>query len=867
MPRQSLVEYLEYFSRFEQDVACAHQRGYRQTKWTYREIRAAAAQFARELEARGVARGDRVMLWGENCGEWVAAFWGTLERGAVVVPMDRIATAEFAARVVRQVDAKLLVHSADLPEPVPGVAALRFEKLFETLSSRDPACDAAPYAGPQLSRGDIAEIIFTSGTTAEPKGVVLTHGNLLANLEPLESEIDKYRRYERYFHPLRFLNLLPLSHVFGQFMALFVPPMLGATVIFTDTLNPSEVIRTAKQNRVSALVAVPRMLASLKEKVERDLEADGKIAAFQRRYTAAAGKRFWRRMWRFRQMHRLFGWKFWAFISGGARLEDDTEEFWNRLGFAVVQGYGLTETASLISLNHPFRMGRGSIGQSLAGRDVKLGDDGEILVRGESIAAGYWRGRELEPVAASDGWFRTGDLGAQDEQGNLYFKGRKKNLIVTAAGMNVFPEDLEAALRRQTGVRDCVVIGVVRHGSRGGDEEPYALLILKTGAAAEEVVRTANESLAEYQQIRGWQLWPGEDFPRTSTGKPRLQTIRDVVRAETASSAGEAMRSASVAEAASPLAALIERITGRKPGNLSADSDLEKDLNLNSLDRVELLSALEDRFQTDLSEAQFSAARTVGELEKLLREPAAASSPYPYPRWPQWPPVALLRSIVYYALVWPATMIMAKPRIVGRQHLGREHLGREHLRGMKAPLLFVCNHVTRDDVGFVLAALPHRYRYRLATAMVGEHLRDLRHPPRGIAGPRRVIDFVSYVLVSALFNVFAMPKASGVRRSFQFAGESVDRGQSILVFPEGELTRDGKLGQFRSGIGVLAKTLNIPVVPMRVDGLYEMREAGRKFARPGFVRVYVGAPQRFDAAAEPEAIAQALRDSIDKLGV
>ena len=460
MPRQSLVEYLEYFSRYGSDVACVHRRGYRQARWTYRQIAEAAAQFARELESRGIGRGDRVLLWGDNCAEWIVVFWGTLLRGAVVVPMDRIAAPDFAARVAQQVDAKLLVRSGELALPGEKLPALSLEDLPEILTAHD----RQPYRSPLIARSDIAEIIFTSGTTAEPKGVVLTHGNLLANLEPLELEIAKYRRYERIFHPLRFLNLLPLSHVFGQFMGLFVPPLIGATVIFLDTLNPSEVFRSAKRERVSVLAAVPRMLDSLKEKLERDLETEGRLEQFRREVSAAEHQRLWRRIWHFRRIHRRLGWKFWAFVSGGATLDPATEAFWNRLGFAVIQGYGLTETASLISVNNPFRPGKGSIGQSLAGREIKLTEDGEILVRGESIAAGYWRGNGLEPVAGEEGWFRTGDLGVLDEQGHLYFKGRKKNLIVTAAGMNIHPEDLEAALHRQSEIRDCVVVGVARNG-------------------------------------------------------------------------------------------------------------------------------------------------------------------------------------------------------------------------------------------------------------------------------------------------------------------------------------------------------------------------------------------------------------------
>lgn len=851
MPRQSVHEYLEFFHRYRADIACVHRRGYRQSRWTYGQIARCAAQFARYLESYSIGHGDRVLLWGENCAEWVAAFWGILLRGAAVVPMDLIATTAFAAQVAEQVDGKLLVHSAELILPGGRLPTMRLEDLPDTLARHGPE----PYRPANLTRTDVAEIIFTSGTTAEPKGVVLTHGNLLANLEPLESEFERYRRYEHFVHPLRFLNLLPLSHVFGQFMGLFLPPLIGAQVFFLDTLNPSEVMRICKRERVSVLAAVPRMLESLREKIERDVEAEGHRKRLESRLAASEKDRFWRKLWRFRGIHRKFGWKFWALVSGGARLDGSTEDFWRRLGFVVIQGYGLTETASLISLNDPFAVGKGSIGRSLAGREIKLAPDGEILVRGESIAAGYWKRKALESVADDQGWFHTGDLGALDQRGNLYFKGRKKSVIVSGSGMNIHPEDLEAALRQQPEIRDCVVVGA----RRNHEEEPCAVLLLRSPADPEAVVRRANESLAEFQRIRCWQLWPAEDFPRTSTGKPQIHRIRKAVEArllaEHAAPTGT-RPPPPAGEVAGPLQALIERITGRPQRKLSPDTELQEELNLNSLDRVELLSALEDRLQTELSETQFSAATTVGELEALLRQPPPAGSPYPYVRWSQWPAVAMLRSLVYYLLVWPATMLLAMPRVRGR----------EHLRGMNGPLLFIANHITEKDIGFVLAALPHRYRYRLATAMFGERLRDLRHPPPSAGLLGGLVDRISYLLVTALFNVFPMPKQSGVRASFQFAGESVDRGQSILIFPEGQLTRDGRLSPFRAGIGALAKSLRLPVVPIRIDGLFDLRQAGRVTAPPRTVRVRIGPPQDFAADEEPEAIAAQLQATIDQMG-
>src|SRR5438309_1542635 len=509
MERRSIGEYLGSFLQRGQQHAYVQRRGYRTARWTYRQIAELAFRCARELANRGIAKGERVLICGTNYAELVSTFFGCALRGVIVVPMDDAAAPEFALRVAQQVSAKLLVCSREHAQA--GLPTLTLDDLQEALRRHS----AEPYNPVPIEASNPLEIVFTSGTTAEPKGVVISHGNVLGNVAPLEEEIRKYLKYERLVHPVRFLNLLPLSHVFGQFLGIFLPQLLGGAVIFQDALKPAEVLRTIRRQRVSLLVAVPRMLQSLKEKLERDLEAENGLEEFRKRFEAAEGKHFLRRWWMFRRVHGQLGWKFWAFICGGAALDRATEEFWGRLGYAVIQGYGLTETTSLISVNHPFRLGKGSIGKVLAGREVKLSPENEILVRGSGVASGYWNGQELQPVTGEEGWYRTGDLGELDPDGNLYFKGRKKDVIVTPAGMNVYPEDLEAALRRQPEIKDCVVIGLPRNGNA----EPCAVMILRDRTAAEPVVQRASQSLAEYKRIRMWLVWPEEDFSNTSTLK------------------------------------------------------------------------------------------------------------------------------------------------------------------------------------------------------------------------------------------------------------------------------------------------------------------------------------------------------------
>jgi len=832
MARASILEYLENFRRHGTETAYVFRRGYRVQRWSYAEVLRQSFRFSRALEARGISKGDKVLIWGENCAEWIVVFFGCLLRGAIVVPIDKIAARDFAARVAQQVDAKLCVASAQ--NVVPGIAHLNLDSLCDDLAGLSDAPVAA-----NATRDDIVQIVFTSGTTAEPRGVVITHANILANLEPLERQIVGYLKYERIFHPLRFLNLLPLSHVFGQFLGIFLPQLLAGTVLFQDTLNPTEVMRTVREERVSVVVAVPRLMESLKDKLERDMESSGKSEWLRRQIQAAKDEHFARRWWRFRRIHNQFGWKFWAFISGGAALDAETEEFWRRLSFVVIQGYGLTETTSLISLNHPFKTGKRSIGKVLEGREMKLDENGEILVRGENVAAGYWQGKEMKSVLGEDGWFRTGDLGALDDEGNLYFKGRKKNVIVNREGMNIYPEDLEAVLRQQPAVRDCVVVGL----EEGGNAEPVAVLLLRDPAVIVAViVAAANQQLAEFQQMRLWLVWPDEDFPRTPTQKPKVGAIQLAVQ-QRFSSAGAA------APAQGGLSELISRITGRTVGELGTNAKLEGDLNLTSMDRVELMSALEDRYQVDLSEANFAQVSTIGELERLLHQPQRAQqSGYRYPSWAQKWPFRWVRNFFYYLLSLPATLIMAHPTIVGR----------ENLEGVEGPVLITCNHVTYIDVGFVLIAMPARIRNRLSVGMLGERLWGMWNPPPSMNFFARWWQQAGYYLVVALFNVFPLPQQSGVRESFAFAGESVDRGYSVVVFPEGRRTQDGKPSPFRSGVGMLAQKLNVPVVPIRIDGLFAVKMSGRKIARRGELKVMIGKPLRFAPETPAEEITRQL---------
>ncbi len=785
-----------------------------------------------------MGRGDRVLFFAEGGPEWIVAFLGGMLRGAVAVPLDAQSPPDFVGRVLRQVRPRLAL--AD--RPVPNVPTIFLPDLERGVATRSPE----PVAPPDLGRDDLLEIVFTSGTTAEPKGVCLNHGNVLANLEPVEDEIAKHSWLARLTRPVRFLSLVPLTHVYGQLAAIFVPPVLGAEVHFPPSLKTSEIVDTIRRRRIGVLVAVPRQLELLREAVEREWKSRGVLEARGAFLSTAEALPFWRRAWVFRDVHRRFGWRFLVLATGGATLGRDTESFWRRLGYVVVQGYGMTETAALVTLVNPFKPIAGSIGEALPGTEVRVDEKGQVLVRGPSVSPGYWRDGP-ERLTDSEGWLATGDLVQQEADGSFRFQGRDKDLIVTAAGLNLYPADLEAALDRQPGVRGSAVVGV--DGPQG--PEPVAVLLLRAGSDAAEEVRRANEALGPHQQMRRWLVWPEPDFPRTpATGKVRKALLVDELRRRGSGAAA----SGAPPPGRGALAEVIASVGGELPADRSAS--LGEGAKLDSLARVELAAALEERFQVEIDEAALTPTTTVAEVEALMAESASGPVvPYPYPAWVQRPPVSWLRPLLRELLLLPVARLLCPVTVVGR----------ERLRGLAPPFLIVANHVAMVDPVVLLCALPRRLR-RLAVAMDGELLRRYRRPSLATTAPERLGGLPAYAVLVTLLNVFSLPKKTGFRRSFAFAGESVERGYGILVFPEGVRTTNGAMSPFLPGIGLLAEGLRLPVLPAFIRGLFALKATGRRIARPGEVAVLFGDPVVYERGRGAVEITKDLERRVAALG-
>lgn len=809
MTRDTLLDYFDSVIERRGEFL-VYDDGYRPRSYSYQDFGRAARHVAARLQAAGIGPGDRVILWSENRPAWVAAFWGCVLRGVALAPIDERHSLDFFASVERITQPKVIFlgDEVHLPE---GAAHTPVWKLSELDWHSEPP----PFDRASPSANDLVEILFTSGATSEPKGVTITHSNILANIVPVEREVLKYRNYQKPFSPIRFLNLLPLSHMFGQAMALFIPPMIAGTVVFQRSQAPQEIIRQIKSRKISVLVSVPKILEVLKEYLQGALP--------EVKQPAPAGEKFWWRWWRYRRAHRAFGMKFWSFIVGGAALDPKLEDFYGNLGWVVIQGYGLTEAAPIVTLNHPFHAKKGTVGKPIAGVQIRIAPDGEVLIRGGNVTSGYFNNAEATADAFEDGWLHTGDIGELDESGRLMIKGRKKEMIVLPDGRNVFPEDVERVLNSVAGVTDSAVIGL--HTAAG--EQVHAALVLQPGIDVESVLSQANAQLEEHQKVRGYTLWPDLELPRTEgTHKLKRRAISNRILAQSGSAAPLAKRSEGGIEE------ILEKWTaGRR---LDEQTSLD-DLGLSSLDRVELLVALEQKVGAPVDESIFSQARTVADLDRLSRQPAAQarqSEPLEFPRWNR------SRFAYWSRILSLDTWLLGLARIFAWVRLE----GEENLRGVEGPVLFSCNHQGYFDTPIVFLSLPLKWRHRLAPAMRKEYFSAHFHPEQ-FSSWMWFRKSLGYWLAAWGFNAWPIPQhEAGTRQSLRYAGELLSEGWCPLIFPEGKHSRDESVGHFLPGVAMMAARLNVPVIPLRVRGSNQVLHPDSKMPRPHRVTVTIGKP-------------------------
>ena len=812
--------------------------GLRSFVWTYERLYRSIAGCAASFSKQGLKPGQRILLWGENRPEWVIAFWAAQARGLQVVPIDEGFSPDFVRSIIRRTQASFVVVSENLQATDVHLPSLR---LYD-VARLSGAEDVDPI---QARPEDTVEIVFTSGTTGEPKGIEHTHENICANLRSLSHEISTFQKYIRFLQPLRIVTILPLSHMFGQALGLFVPILLGSGVVLVRKHAPMRLIQAIKEEKAAALVTVPGHLESLQSYIQARFDCDRRIG----QDPGILG--FIRRWLRFGDIHRLFGLKFAVLVVGGAQLRPAVEAWWSGLGFVIVQGYGLTEASPVVAMNSPWKPKSGSLGHVLEGQQVRIASDGEILVQGPNVARVF----DSQSDPEQNEWLRTGDIGRIDEDGHLYYLGRKKDIIVTREGHNVFPEDVENVLRDLPQVTDCAVVG--RQTQRG--TVVHAVFIFKDSRTRpEDMVQRANPRLEAHQRIRSWSVWPQSDFPRTpSTGKiKRREVAKAVSTQERPQPRGEQ----------SSVRGIVAEFASREVESISGQERLEEDLGLSSLDRVEIMSLIEQELGMTIDEQVMASLRTVSELEKAAQgvQPgsegeAMPSTPEPSPPEPEPQPTEVpgregeyrVRQKGlnvpawkgYFPCRWLRTAFQATVLpVTTRLFLHLRIKGLEHLQDIRPPVIFAANHSSHMDTPALLTALPLSWRLRVAPAVRQDFFGPLLQP-EGNSRLQLLASRLQYILLIVFINIYTLPqRTAGVRQALRYAGRLVDAGDCPLIFPEGMRTPDGKMHDFQRGVGFMARELDVPIIPVRLSGLFELFSIHDRLPRPGRAEVAFGPP-------------------------
>jgi long-chain acyl-CoA synthetase len=800
------------------------RQGYRHYGLTFTQMARAIQAAARRLTADGVQPGDRVLLSGPSGPTWVVSFFGIVLAGGVVVPLDESTRTEFATEVGRRTGARLQIvqqgfaQAHDIP-----VRALEDCPL-------ETAGEFRPFEAPPRQADDLLEIVYTSGTTSQPKGVMLTHGNVIANVASLRQAMD--------WPPgSRFLSVLPLSHMLGQVVGLFVPLRFGGTMFFAGTRRPSVLRDCFRRERITVLVTVPAFLDRIRQRVLTSAAQQGRSAKLERALGLARYLPYRLRRWLLNRLRRdAFPDLEYVFV-GGAALRPDVEDFFHALGIRVLQGYGMTEASPVITCNTVTHHRAGTVGRAIPSVEVRTSPEGEILVRGPNVTPGYLDDSAATHELLQEGWLHTGDLGTADADGYWRILGRQKDVIIGPSGLNIYPEDIENVLRRLPGVRDACVVGLEQEQNM----RLVGFVLLEEQATwdAQALLARANDELASNQRLQAVERWPEPDFPRGRTLKVKRNEV--LARLERGVLAQTSTPVPAAAE--DNLLALIRECRDLSPSQpIEEHHRLTRDLGLDSLGRLDLLSRIEERLGIELPESSIDDSTTVADLRRQLAAmPAAAVGPS-FPRWARRPFWAGARRLL--SILW---------RPLFRFYLPLESRGQEHLESVSGPVILIANHTSNLDTPAILAALPARRRRRVAVAAAADYWFN---PRLGI------LKWLPAVIAAGVYNAFPFSRSGAIEPSLRYLGELIDEGWSILIYPEGTRSSTGQMVPFKGGIGLIARTMQVPIVPAALSGCFEALPKHRRFPRPARLCVQFGEPYLPPFTEDAETIAAQLEQHV-----
>ncbi|MCC7177298.1 MAG: AMP-binding protein [Acidobacteria bacterium] len=885
--------------RFGTRVAVEVQRKDALDRFTYDDLHALALDRAACLDAAGVRPGDRCAILAPNDAHWCAAYLAILSRGAIVVPFDTNYSAEQVGILMRDSGARVLFVGERLRSTaeqalaeLPGVRTLDVHAEPRAAAGGAPA-PCAP--GPTLDPSAPAVILYTSGTTSDPKGVVLSHANLIAERDAAFAVVDVGEHDS-------VLGVLPLFHSLAQLANLLLPFAVGARVVYLETLSSQELVRALSERQITIFACVPQFFYLIHERILREVGKRGWAArtvfrallstSFRaRRLGVNLGPTF------FGKVHQLMGRQMRLFVTGGSKFDPAIGRDLYALGFTILQAYGLTETSGAATINTPHEAHIDTVGRPLPGVDVRIlppeaggeAGDGEIAIRGPIVMQGYYGRPDATAAVMRDGWFLTGDLGRMDREGRVTITGRKKEVIILANGKNLYPEEIEAHYRKSVFVKE-ICVTTLAGGAGPVDERLYAVVVPDMDVLREKKIVNAGDllrfelegmgaSLPSYKRVLGYEV-SFDPLPRTTTGKlKRHEILRRLKQApHHGAPAGEATPD-DVAWLEDPhVAAAMAVVRRRAAEGISCRpaSNLELDLGLDSMERVELLTELEQQFGVDVPEEQVHHIFTLGQLIDAVRpshppqagpHPTVSTGAYAPKARPEAPAAdeswsVLLRELppVTDSVLGPilSRRPFVEPLLYVGGHLLARALARVEVTGLeKLPregAFLICpNHQSYLDPFFVCGVLPYR---ALADAFFIGAIEYFETPLMAWIGRR-----VNLVPVDPDSNLVPAMKAGAF---------GLSHGKVLVLFPEGERSIDGTVKRFKKGAPILSRHMGVPVVPVALKGVHELWPRGRALNwravlpwRRARVRLQFGDPVQFTDGESYADAANRLRGIVE----
>jgi long-chain acyl-CoA synthetase len=858
--------------RFGGRTAVEIQRPDRVDAFTYRQLSDMAGAWASHLVTQGIGVGDRCAILGHNDAHWCAVYLGILKLGAVAVPLDTNYSAEQVEKIVADSGSKILIVTDKLKEKTVG-ARVPLENLHLVPAGANSLAAAGP-SDPAAS----AVILYTSGTTSDPKGVVLSHANLLAERDSAFAVVNVTDKDA-------ILGVLPLFHSLAQLANLLLPFAVGARVVYLETLNSTDLVKALSARRITIFACVPQFFYLIHQRVTQQVQKSGLATRIVfnallalnfrlRRMGVNLGQTF------FGKVHDTMGRDIRLLVTGGSKFDPVVGKDLYSLGFTILQAYGLTETSAAASINTPDEAHIDTVGKALPGVEIKI-VDGEIAIRGKNVMLGYHNRPDATADVIKDGWFYSGDLGRMDDQGRITITGRKKEMIVLASGKNIYPEEIEAQYRKSPFVKEICVMGLADPG-RPTSERLFAVVVPDMDLMRErkivnagDIIRFEMESqavgLPPHKRVLGYDIW-FEPLPRTTTQKIKRHEVEKRLhqRQQTASADAEApIPAADVEWMEQPHAsAVISVIKGRaKEGSrLFPDANLELDLGLDSMERVELLTELEQKFGIKVAPAAAQEILTVRHLSAALElgtkvdEPKGSSPQRSVA--PSWS--VLLRELppptdpVLSGLLEPKTV--ATRLLFAGGKLARPLIARVELSGVEnlptSGAYLICpNHQSFLDPFVMCSSLPFAVYRKLFYVGAVEYFET--------PFTRWFARLINLVPVDADSNLVPAMKAGAF---------GLTHGKVLVLFPEGERSVDGTVKKFKKGAPILAQHLRVPIVPVALKGIYELwpRNRGINWSlvwpwSGHKVKIAIGKPMTFAEGADYNETAQQLRARVDEM--